>query len=622
SEEAFMKGIRKKQSKGEYLFLIRDAKEEKCEEWKIPEGMKDEIDFLFENNKVQHKGIRDVVKKHRNVFLQDLPPGKPPVRKGHVFEVELEPNVEPIKRPIYKMSPAELEEAKKQTDYMLEHGLVQPSKSPWGSPVLFAPKKDGGLRFCIDYRWINSRTVKNRYPLPLPEELVDRLSGAKVYTKLDLRSGYWQMPIRDEDIPKTAFRTRYGHYECLVLPFGLTNAPAQFMNMVNDILEEYLDKFVVVFLDDILIYSSSLEEHQEHLDVVLDKLRQYSLFAKAKKCEIATAETEYLGLWITSDGVEPLKPKIKAIEEWKTPENVHDVRSFLGMVSYYRKFIPGFAHIAGPLHNLVKKTVTWQWGPHERKAFRELKEKMTRAPILRIPDPTLEYTVITDALLSAYGAVLLQDQGKGLQPLAFLSRRLKPAESRYSPYEREFGAIAWALAEWRHYLEGAPGGVQVFTDHQPLQTIMKQSHLTRMQARWLKNGYFLSINPTIKYIRGKANVVADALSRSLPGTREKDLQIVPMEELKAITVTSLAPDVLLRWKEATRTDKRLQDLVVTAGKQGYTIDDEGLVWYKQPRTRKPKKLVVPHVLRQEVMQENHDDITAGHLGTTRTIELI
>ena len=215
--------------------------------------------------------IRAVLEEFDDVFPQDLPLGLPPVREGHEFKIDLEDEVPPVHRPLYKMSPLELEEAKKQIESMLEHGFIRPSDSPYGAPVLFVPKKDGSLRFCIDYRWLNKKTVKNRYPLPLPEELFDRLGSAKVFSKIDLRSGYWQMPVKPGDVHKTAFKTRWGLYEFLVMPFGVTNAPAQFMNMMNALLGEYLDKFVLVFLDDVLIYSANPQDHAEHLTESIGK---------------------------------------------------------------------------------------------------------------------------------------------------------------------------------------------------------------------------------------------------------------------------------------------------------------------------------------------------------------
>ena len=218
--------------------------------------------------------MKGILKEYSDVFPDELPVGLPPIRKGHQFKIDLEDDVPPVHRPLYKLSPLELTEAKKQIERLLEHQFIRPSESPYGAPVLFVPKKDGSLRFCVDYRWLNKKTIRNQYPLPLPEEMFDRLGGSKVFSKIDLKSGYWQIPVREGDVQKTAFKTRWGLYEYMVMPFGVTNAPAQFMNMMNDLLGEYLDRFVLVFLDDILIYSATLDQHTEHVRQVLQKLRE------------------------------------------------------------------------------------------------------------------------------------------------------------------------------------------------------------------------------------------------------------------------------------------------------------------------------------------------------------
>ena len=303
--------------------------------------------------------------------------------------------------------------------------------------------------------------------------MFDRLGGAKVFSKIDLRSGYWQMPIRPENIPKTAFKTRWGLFEYLVMPIGVTNAPAQFMRMMNDLLGEYLDIFVLIFLCDILVYSRSVEEHAEHLRKVLHKLREYRLYSKASKCEILKTSLEVLGHEVTVDGMAPTEHKLKAVREWERPKDVTSLRSFLGFTNYYRRYVQGYAHVANPLTELTKKGVPFQWGPYQRRAFAQLKDALCTAPILQYPDPSFPYVVVTDASQFAIGGVLMQDRGDGMCPLAFLSRRLKPTEHRYSAYKRELAAIAYSFLAWRHYLEGCPGGVTIITDHQPLIFLMQ-----------------------------------------------------------------------------------------------------------------------------------------------------
>ena len=251
------------------------------------------------------------------------------------------------------------------------------------------------------YRWLNKKTVKNIFPLPLPEELFDRLGSAKVFSKSDLRSRYWQMPVKPEDVHKTAFKTRWGVYEFLVMPFGVTNAPAQFMNKMNALLGEYLDKFVLVFLDNILIYSANPQDHAKHLRKVLGKLREHKLYAKASKCEILKTSMEFLGQQICRDGMTTIEAKLKAVQDWATPEDVKGVRSFLGFANYYQRFVQNFAAIADPLTPLTRKALEWKWGPYQRRVFQQLKEVLCVAPVLLFPDPELPYcpggsTVVTD----------------------------------------------------------------------------------------------------------------------------------------------------------------------------------------------------------------------------------
>ncbi len=559
--------------------------------------------------------IKETLRKFRRVFLSDLPKGPMPIRgSGHEFRIDLEPGTQPIHRPIYKLSPKELEEVKKQLDYLLEKDLIQPSKSPWGAPILFAPKKDGGLRMCLDYRWINKCTIKNRYPLPLPEELIDRLAGATLFSRIDLRSGYWQMPIRKEDREKTAFRSRYGHFEFKVVPFGLCNAPPQFMAMINHILQDELDNCCVVFLDDIIVYSKTAEEHQGALEKVLQKLEHFKLYAKASKCSIFRREVDFVGYWISEKGVQPHRSKVKVILEWKAPKTILELRSFLGMVSYYRKFIRGFSDIASPMHKLLRKDVTWQWELEQQNAFDTLKEHMSEAPLLKLPDSEQKYVVVTDASELALGAVLMQEGEQGLQPLAFWSRALRPTEKLYAAYDREMLGITQALRHWRHYLEGAAGGVEVWTDHLPATYIMKQKDLTRTQVRYMKTGMFQTIDPTIKYIKGPSNVVADALSRN------------PMYlgTVAAVSTVKIDDEEFESWKEAYRVDDKLSAIIERLQRKenvrGYFINQQGILCIQIDATS--SRTVVPVGKQAQIMQAYHKPMIRGHPGVERTFELI
>ncbi|KAL0345764.1 UNVERIFIED_CONTAM: Transposon Tf2-12 polyprotein [Sesamum radiatum] len=301
------------------------------------------------------------------------------------------------------MAPVELQELKKQLEELLEKGFIQPSTSPWGARVLFVKKKDGSMRLCVDYRQFNRVTVKNKYPLPRIDDLLDQLKGATTFSKIDLRSRYWQLRIAEKDIPKTAFRTRYGHYEFLVMPFGLTNAPAAFMALMNRTFQEYLDRFVIIFIDDILVYSKNREEHEQHLRIVLQILKEKELYAKLSKCEFWVNQVVFLGHVISGDGVMPDPSKVKAIMEWRVPKNATEVRSFLGLAGYYRRFVEGFSIIVGPLTKLLMKGVAFQWTEQCQQSFDELKGRLTSTPILVLPSGSVDLWFIRMLLNRVWG---------------------------------------------------------------------------------------------------------------------------------------------------------------------------------------------------------------------------
>ena len=279
---------------------------------------------------------------------------------------------------------------------MVNKGFVRPSTSPWGAPVLFVKKKDGSMRLCIDYRELNKVTIRNQYPLPRIDDLFDQLQGAKVFSKIDLRSGYHQLRVHDEDVPKTAFRTRYGHFEFLVMPFGLTNAPAAFMDPMNRIFRPYLDQFVIVFIDDILIYSGSGEEHAEHLRIILQPLWEHQLYAKLSKCQFWLDSFAFLGHIVSAEGVSVDPQKVEAILNWKPPTSVTEIRSFLGLAGYYRKFVEGFLKIATPLTRLTRKEEPFLWSEACQQSFDELKRRLTSAPVLTLPSGQDGFVVYCD----------------------------------------------------------------------------------------------------------------------------------------------------------------------------------------------------------------------------------
>ncbi|GBG89720.1 hypothetical protein CBR_g49573 [Chara braunii] len=333
--------------------------------------------------------------------------------------IELEPGSRTPKGAVYRMSPRELEEFRKQLDELLEKGW-----SPFGAPVMFVPKKEGELRMCIDYRGLNAITVKNVEPLPRIDDLLDWVQGCKYFSKIDLKSRYHQIEVHPDDQYKTAFRTRYGHYEFIVMPFGLTNAPATFQRCMNDLFRPWLGKFVVVYLDDILVFSRTLQEHQGHLRQVLEKLREANFKINAKKCEWAKTQVLYLGHVLDGDGIKPEDSKIAAIRDWPTPRTLTELRSFLGLANYYRKFVRNFSTIATPLRRLLKKEAIWQWDKDCTYALKRLKRTLIEYPVLKVADPSLPFVVTTDASRYGIGVVLQQNDDNGYRPIEFMSARM------------------------------------------------------------------------------------------------------------------------------------------------------------------------------------------------------
>ncbi|GJY58514.1 putative reverse transcriptase domain-containing protein [Tanacetum coccineum] len=332
-----------------------------------------QISTKKEEDKSKGKQLKNVpiVREFPEVFPEDLP-GLPPARLVE-FQIDLIPGAVPVARAPYRLAPSKMKELSKQLQELSDKGFIRPSSSPWGAPVLFVKKKDGSFRMCIDYRELNKLTVKNRYPLPRIDDLFDQLQGSSIYSKIDLRSGYHQLRVREQDIPKTAFRTRYGHYEFQVMPFGLTNAPAVFMDLMNRVCKPYLDKFVIVFIDDILIYSKDKKEHEEHLKAILELLKKEKLYAKFSKCEFWIPKVQFLGHVIDSRGIHVDPAKIESIKDWASPKTPTEIRQFLGLAGYYRRFIEGFSKIAKSMTKLTQKGVKFDWGEKEENAFQLIK---------------------------------------------------------------------------------------------------------------------------------------------------------------------------------------------------------------------------------------------------------
>lgn len=450
--------------------------------------------------------IQKVIDSFQSVFPSELP-GIPP-RRVIEHSIETISNT-PIAKCTYRMSPKELNELKTQIDDLLKNGFIQVSSSPWAAPVLFARKKDGTLRLCTDYRALNAVTVKNRYPIPRVDEILDSLHGAKIFSKIDLRQGYYQIRIKEEDVPKTAFNTHFGHYEYKVMPFGLSNAPATFMHLMHSIFRDILSKYVTIYLDDILVYSQSLEEHAKHLHEVLRRLKENELYAKLSKCSFCVSTVEFLGHLVTPNGIAVDPAKVKAVTLIKRPTKLSEVQSFLGLVGYYRRFIPNFSLLAQPLTNLTKKDTIFSWSNTEDTSFEALKSKLTSAPVLKLPDFNKPFVVTTDASAIAVAGVLSQEYPDGLHPICFESHKLNSAEGNYPTHELEAYAIVYCFKQWRCYLEGSKTTVQ--TDHAALRFLMTQKNLSRRLTRWVE--FLQQFDITICYKPGNENGAADALSR-------------------------------------------------------------------------------------------------------------
>ncbi|KAL2943047.1 Transposon Tf2-9 polyprotein [Bienertia sinuspersici] len=539
--------------------------------------------------------ISGVLKEFEDVMPAELPKKLPPRREVD-HEIELEPGARPPAMSPYRMAPPELEELRKQLKELLDAGFIRPSKAPYGEPVLFQRKHDGSLRMCIDYRALNMIIVKNKYPIPLVADLFDRLGKARFFSKLDLRSGYWQVRIAEGDEPKTACVTRYGSYEFLVMPFGLTNAPATFCTLMNKIFRPFLDDFVVVYLDDIVVYSNNLQDHKEHLRKVFQALRENELYVKKEKCSFGQEEVSFLGHRIRAGKIMMEHGKVQAIMEWEEPKNVSELRSFLGLANYYRRFIKSYSARAAPLTDLLKKKVQWRWSEECKRVFDDLKQAVTEGPVLALPDYSKTFELHTDVSDFAIGGVLMQEG----HPVAYESRKLNDTEKRYPVHDKEMTAIIHCLRIWRHYLLGSK--FIIMTDNVATSYFQNQKKLSPKQARW--QDFLAEFDYKMEYKPGKANVVADALSR----------------KAMLASASNVASNVLDRIKEGLTQDSMAKGLVELA-KEGKTrrfwVEDD--ILYTVGR-----RVYVPKWdnLRRDVMKECHDSLWAGHPGMQRTLALL
>lgn len=543
----------------------------------------------------QEKALDTVLSQFEDVFAE--PKSLPPKRVAdHRIPLKV---TEPISVKPYRYPAIQKDAMEQMVKEMLEAGVIRDSTSAFSSPVVLVKKKDGSWRMCVDYRELNKATVKDKFPMPVIEELLDELHGARFFSKIDLRAGYHQIRMYEPDIHKTAFRTHAGHYEFLVMPFGLTNAPSTFQSEMNRMLSKELRKFALVFFDDILIYSRSWEEHLEHIQRILEILRQNQFFAKRSKCQFGTQQIEYLGHIITQQGVATDPAKVEAMQAWPVPKSVKALKGFLGLTGYYRRFIKNYGIIAKPLTKLLQKD-GFEWSEQAQRAFQDLKAAMVRAPVLSMPDFKEKFVIETDASGGGIGAVLMQQH----HPIAYLSKALAPKHLGLSTYEKELLALVMAVTKWRSYLLGRQFIIK--TDHHSLKYLVEQRMVTPIQQKWLSK--LLGFDYEIQYKKGVDNVAADSLSR------------IHSSAISLYAYSTVAPDLFNEIQESWVYDSDLQELIakISAGTAAecYSFQDKQL--------RKKGRLLVGRndTLRRKIISFLHDSAVGGHSGVAVTTQKV
>lgn len=577
------------------LALVKETKPDAAR----PDSMKPE--------NIPDPRVRVLVQMYPTVFTDSPPKGGSQIQAEHEC-IPLEEGAKPTHRPMFRYSPLEMEELERRIKELLDLGYIQPSTSPYGAPVLFVKKpRSTELRLVIDYRALNKMTLRNRFPIPRIDTLLDSLAGSKIYSSIDLRQAYHQIKLVDSDRPKSAFRTPMGHYEWVTLSMGLTNAPAVFQSVMNNIFRPYLGKFVVVYLDDICVYSKTEEEHVKHLKLVLDKLKENKLTVAWHKCHFFRSELLFLGHIVTADGVKADPAKVESVAKYPTPKDPHELRSFLGMSNYFKRFIKAYAIQVEPLTRLLKKDCDYVWTEEQQIAFTSVKQALISAPVLRLPDWNSDtpFVITCDASYQGISGVLEQDG----HPVAFESRKLNAAEKNYAPTELEMLAVVHCVKTWRCYIEGRD--VHVYTDHKPNVTFTSNPHLSRRQARWAEE--LMSYNILWHYTPGPRNVVADALSRH------------PVKEGNILLATT-AKKVPRKAKALAQTNPFLDRV-----REGYKLDS----WFADPANTDnltqvngiytlADAIVVPNYdnLREQCIQECHDTPYSGHPGRDKTLQLV
>lgn len=531
----------------------------------------------------------------------------------------------PVRVPPRRVPAHYKEEVEHQIQQMLQEGIIEESSSPWMAPAVFVQKKSGEIRLCVDYRELNKKTQKDAYPLPLPDEVQDKLAGSTIFSTLDLQSGYWQLPVNPEDCYKTAFcpGPGMGLFQFQRMPFGLTGAPSSFQRLMNQIFRGL--PFVTTYVDDILIHSADKNQHLHHLREVLSRLRQANLTLRGRKCQICMSEVPYLGHVFSGKGMSPDKQKVSAVEEWPTPQNVAEVRKFLGLASYYRRYILHFSDIAKPLHQLTQKDAKFVWSSEHTNAFSILKKKLVQAPILAYPQfkkGSPHFVLQTDASSVGLGAVLEQNG----HVIAYASRSLNKAEQQYSVIQKECLAAVFAMKQFRHYLLGRP--FHLLTDHCPLQWLSSQK-MEGLLCRWALA--MQEYDFTIKYRKGCLNANADALSRCIHPPISAATTKVSTDVFKANLKAAQQEDPVIRQiftalqTSQKPTPRKWRRPPLLRFRQLWTqlIIVDGVVCRKYspgPLRNTVTVPVIPSCMQQQLLHQCHDSPAAGHQGVDKTME--
>ena len=551
----------------------------------------------------------------RDLFGQ---PGSLQAAKVEPMEIHVE--APPVYQRPYPMPHMKRAAADKEIDVMLQMGVIRPSSSPYASPILLVPKKDGSIRFCIDYRRLNNITTKDRWPLPRIQDIFDQLGGSAYFSTLDMRSGYWQVPLAKQAIPKSAFVCHRGQFEWTRMPFGLANAPSHYQRVMSKILGKFIGKFLFVFLDDIVIYSPTAEEHFRHLKLVFETLAKANLTLKQSKCNFFQTHVDLLGYVVGKDGYSAQSSKTAAIRQQPPPDDQTELRRFLGMASYYRQLVPGFAQIASPLTSLLKKDADWRWGVEQDIAFQQLKDMLTSDRVMAFPRLDQPYILYTDACNYAIGAILCQEDEDGIErPIQYISAQLTPTQRRWAVIEKEAYAVVYALRKLRTYLLGAK--VTVYTDHKPLLCFfIGEIDNTKIQ-RWAV--LLAEFAATIKYRPGQNNVRADMLSRikQLPmAVLDVQAEWVAPDDTDTPPVPPLA-DELNREELSRLQQQEFPDEWQSAadGADGYVLCHGLLYSVRRPNKDTPRfpRLLLPERFRENIVNDRH--ITGGHCGVIKTM---